>query len=209
MTIPPSPEQPPYQPGPTPPGTPGPSWGWPPPGPGEPFDGAATPNDLGRPLYGASLGQAIGRFFRGYVRFSGRASRSEYWFSRLFVALVSIVALVPLYAGLFLSVDWDKRVYHEYTDGTTSVSTGAVEFEQHPAGLALFAIGLGALILFQLATVIPNLSITWRRLHDGGFPGALWFLGFIPFGGVAVLVLTLLPPKPAGRRFDPGVRAGV
>lgn len=31
-----------------------------------------------RPLYGATLGQAFGRFWKKYATFSGRASRSEY-----------------------------------------------------------------------------------------------------------------------------------
>ena len=43
---------------------------------------AYTPNPsevpLSQPLYGATMGQAINRFWKKYVVFSGRASRSEY-----------------------------------------------------------------------------------------------------------------------------------
>ncbi|MBF9319484.1 DUF805 domain-containing protein [Mycobacteroides chelonae] len=45
--------------------------------------GATDPRDLTLPLYGATFGQAITRFFRSYARFSGRASRSEYWWVML------------------------------------------------------------------------------------------------------------------------------
>ncbi|OWV78277.1 hypothetical protein ATY78_12985 [Rhizobium sp. R635] len=36
------------------------------------------------------FGQAIGSYFKNYVTFRGRASRSEFWYSTLFVALVAI-----------------------------------------------------------------------------------------------------------------------
>jgi uncharacterized membrane protein YhaH (DUF805 family) len=40
------------------------------------------------------FGEAIAAGFRNYVRFSGRASRSEYWYWVLFVALTSLVARI-------------------------------------------------------------------------------------------------------------------
>lgn len=61
------------------------------------------------------FGKAIALFFKNYVNFSGRATRSEYWWAYLFTALVSFVAsyipavgpliLVALYIpGLSISV---------------------------------------------------------------------------------------------------------
>jgi uncharacterized membrane protein YhaH (DUF805 family) len=42
-----------------------------------------------------------------------------------------------------------------------------------------------------------------RRLHDGGFSGLLALLLLVPFAGaVAVLVLTILPSKPEGQKYD-------
>ncbi|MDF3336219.1 DUF805 domain-containing protein [Mycolicibacterium septicum] len=60
--------------------------------------GATDPRDLTLPLYGATFGQAVARFFRSYARFSGRASRSEYWWVQLAVATVAIfcVAIVAV-----------------------------------------------------------------------------------------------------------------
>lgn len=45
---------------------------------------------LSAPLYGASFPQAVSRFFRKYATFSGRASRSEYWWWVLANTLVAV-----------------------------------------------------------------------------------------------------------------------
>lgn len=66
---------------------------------GTPFDtypepepvGATDPGDLTLPLYGATFGQALSRFFRSYARFSGRASRSEFWWVMLTLGIVAVV----------------------------------------------------------------------------------------------------------------------
>ncbi|WP_135454186.1 DUF805 domain-containing protein [Mycobacterium sp. DL99] len=58
--------------------------------PSEPV-GATDPRDLTLPLYGASFGQAVSRFLHSYARFSGRASRSEYWWVQLAVAVVAFI----------------------------------------------------------------------------------------------------------------------
>lgn len=149
---------------------------WPPaPGPGEPFDGAADPRDLSRPLYGATLGQAIARFFRGYVRFEGRASLSEYWFARLFLAM--------------LMLGW---VFG------TAVVLSLPDSAGQPAAGAWITLG----ILATLGLALPSIASMWRRLHDANFPGPLWFLTFAPAGDLVLLVLLLMRSRPEGRRFD-------
>ncbi|MFS2180428.1 DUF805 domain-containing protein [Rhizobium pisi] len=50
----------------------------------------AGPNRFGGPPDAMGFGQAISSYFRKYVDFTGRASRSEFWFSTLFVVLVSV-----------------------------------------------------------------------------------------------------------------------
>ncbi|MBX4929053.1 DUF805 domain-containing protein [Rhizobium binae] len=49
------------------------------------------PNRFGGRPPAMDFGQAIASFFKNYVNFSGRASRSEFWYSFLFAFLVSIV----------------------------------------------------------------------------------------------------------------------
>ena len=137
---------------------------------------------LSVPLYGASLPQAVSRFFRKYATFSGRASRAEYWW----VALVHIL-VYGAFGALALSVG--------AATGTTT-STGVVMGPGVAAGL----VPLG---IWFLATLVPGLALTVRRLHDANFSGWTILLGLIPWvGELIVLIFTLLPPSPAGVRFD-------
>jgi len=152
------------------------------PGTGEPYDGAASAASLNRPLYGASFGQAVSRFFKNYATFSGRASRSEYWWVYLFMTLVTAVFSVLL--GITIASTGVAE------DGTAQLTGGAI------AVIVVFS-------LFGLATIIPSLALLWRRLHDANLAGPFAFLSLIPsVGSIIVLVMTLLPPKPEGRRFD-------
>lgn len=47
-------------------------------------------SDGDAPLYDATFGQAVSRFFRRYATFTGRASRSEYWWAYLFQSIVGM-----------------------------------------------------------------------------------------------------------------------
>ncbi|UOQ61645.1 DUF805 domain-containing protein [Leucobacter rhizosphaerae] len=166
------------------------------PGPGEPFNGAAHPDDLTRPLYGASPTQAVKRFFKNYANFSGRASRSEYWWVALFFAVVSIVPMFLYIFGLVTlgvsASSYDS--YSGYSSGSQA-GTGVGAVMLIIAGIIFLAIGLG--------TIVPSLAISWRRLHDANFAGPLYFLTFIPYvGGLVVLVFMIISSNPAGRRFD-------
>lgn len=163
------------------------------PGPGEPFDGATSPDQLQRPLYGASFGQATKRFFKNYANFKGRASRSEYWWAQLFIFLIELVPLALYIIGLvmmganFVAVEGSDVAAVESGLGT---------------GIALLTIGLILLIVIGLAVLIPSLAITWRRLHDSNLAGPFYFLALTSVGAIIVFVMTLLPSKPMGRRFD-------
>lgn len=133
---------------------------------------------LWRPLYGASFGQAIRRFFKKYADFTGRASRSEYWWFFLFAIVIAAV-----YETLLLVLG---------TVGNGGAGLG-------PIGWLLIAV----YVLWVLTMLVPSLALSWRRLHDANLPGPFFFLGFIPVvGWIILLVFYLLAPKPAGARFD-------
>ncbi|MGR4009348.1 DUF805 domain-containing protein [Leucobacter sp. 1207-22] len=171
------------------------------PGPGEPFDGAVNADDLTRPLYGASFGDAVRRFFKNYVNFSGRASRSEYWYAQLFLFLVGLIPAILMFIG-FAGIA-AAAFGSEYGNNAAVVAGG---------GTVVLAVIGGILVgLFTLATIIPSIAIGWRRLHDANLPGTLWLLNLasmIPvvnyvgwLASIAYLVLTIFPSKPEGRRF--------
>ena len=52
------------------------------------------------PFYRASPWEAVRRFFLKYFMFSGRASRSEYWYAFLFVVLSNIALTTTIVVGI-------------------------------------------------------------------------------------------------------------
>ncbi|SDH59105.1 Uncharacterized membrane protein YhaH, DUF805 family [Leifsonia sp. 98AMF] len=138
---------------------------------------------LWAPLYGATIGQAIKRFFTKYADFTGRASRSEYWWWILFSVIVAIVLEV-----LALGLGFAGATVND--DGTSTPGP-------------LFWIPGLLIAVWSLGTIVPHLALIWRRLHDADLAGPFFFLGFVPIvGGITVLVLTILPSKLEGARFD-------
>jgi uncharacterized membrane protein YhaH (DUF805 family) len=153
--------------------------------PPAPGTGYAPAGDvpLWAPLYGASFGAAVKRFFQKYADFTGRASRSEYWWWMLFYVLTLIVGEV-----LALVIGSIGATVND--DGTSTPGP-------------LFWLIAIVLLVWLLGTIVPHLALVWRRLHDANFAGPFFFLGFVPFvGGIVVLIFTLLPSNPAGARFD-------
>lgn len=73
------------------------------------------------------------------------------------------------------------------------------------------AASYGLLGLFGLALLIPNLAVSFRRLHDTN-RSAWWLLiALIPFvGGLVLLIFMVLDGTPGENRFgpDPKERAG-
>jgi uncharacterized membrane protein YhaH (DUF805 family) len=144
----------------------------------------ATGTPLSQPLYGASIGQAVSRFFKKYATFSGRASRSEFWWWYLVFAVVTAV----LYA-IAAAVGAAGATVSD--DGTTLVYGPS------------FWLGSIPYIAWGLATVIPWLALAWRRLHDTNRSGWWYFIGLVPVvGAIILIVFFLLPSDPAGARFD-------
>ncbi|WP_152347012.1 DUF805 domain-containing protein [Brevibacterium sp. CFH 10365] len=151
--------------------------------------GATSPDDLSLPLYGATFGQAVKRFFKNYVKFSGRASRSEFWWATLFCALIGLVPYVLFIIGAVMMAAAASA--DPYGGGAPS-----------GGGVALMGMGGVLLGVIFLATIVPSIAISWRRLHDAGFSGLFYLLTLTSIGGIVVLVMEILPPKPEGQRFD-------
>ncbi|WP_425513053.1 DUF805 domain-containing protein [Stenotrophomonas indicatrix] len=106
-----------------------------------------------------------------YAQFSGRASRSEFWWFQLFIVIVSI----PLYIVSF---------YAGYSGSQ---------------GLILASSGLS--LVMWLAFALPGIAATVRRLHDTDRSGWWLLLAMVPFAGLVLLVFLLLPSTPGGNRF--------
>ncbi|SDS04940.1 Uncharacterized membrane protein YhaH, DUF805 family [Brevibacterium siliguriense] len=151
--------------------------------------GAASPDDLSLPLYGASFGQAVKRFFKNYAKFSGRASRSEFWFAYLFLVLIALLPYILFIIGAVMMAA--SASADPYGGGAPS-----------GGGVALMGIGGVLLGVIFLATLVPSIAVSWRRLHDAGFSGLFYLLNLTSIGAIVVLVMEIMPPKPEGQRFD-------
>ena len=113
---------------------------------------------------------AYKNFFKGYVDFTGRSTRSEYWW----IWLTNMILLVPFYSAYFKALANPRNE------------------------TALMALGGIAIIymIFGLALMLPMLALTVRRLRDAGFHWALIFVIFIPMvGPLALLALLAMPTK--------------
>ena len=109
-------------------------------------------------------------FFKGYVDFTGRSKRSEYWW----IWLTNMILLVPFYSAYFKALANPRNE------------------------TALMALGGIAIIymIFGIALFLPGLALTVRRLRDAGFHWALIFVIFIPMvGPLALLALLAMPTK--------------
>lgn len=123
--------------------------------------------------------------WKKYATFSGRARRGEFWTFWLVNAVI---------AGVLEGVGF---AIGRNDDGTFNSS-----------GMALMVV-VG---LFGLASFIPNLAVTVRRLHDSGRSGGWFFIAFVPcIGGLWLLVLLLLGGTPGANQYgeDPRTAAPV
>jgi uncharacterized membrane protein YhaH (DUF805 family) len=137
---------------------------------------------LSQPYYGAPIGEAARRFWAKYSTFSGRASRSEYWWWALVEAVIWVL--------LALIAHWGGAGVQDSSGAMTGLNALGV----------LISI---VILLFALATIVPNLALTFRRLHDANLSGFFILLGLIPgVGGLILFILSLLPSNRLGSRFD-------
>ena len=115
---------------------------------------------------------AYKKFWTHYADFSGRSSRSDYWW----VVLCHVIVTAPLIiifwvsaVGSILSAAQDTT--YGYEPDPSAIFAGA--------GFAVIFIFI--LILYALATFVPNLAIIVRRLRDAGYHWAFLFLYVGPF----------------------------
>ena len=112
---------------------------------------------------------AYKNFFKGYVDFAGRSTRSDYWW----VWLGNMILYIPFFFA--------------YGNALANLRNES----------ALIALGGIAIIymVIGLALLLPSLALMVRRLRDAGFHWALIFILFVPLGSIVLLVLLAMPTK--------------
>ena len=130
--------------------------------------------------------EAVTAVFRKYADFSGRARRSEYWYSLLIYQIFGIT----------------------YQIFAISVSVGLLESET--SQIAMLNILFFFLALFVIGTLLPMLAVQVRRLHDIDKSGwnMLWFI--IPLVGFILMIVWYCRLGTVGEnRFGPDPLAPV
>lgn len=119
---------------------------------------------------------AYKKFWTSYADFSGRSTRSDFWWVVLAHYLVLIIGMAVF--ALLIGV------------------TGGFQDASSQPGFAITMIGLLLFSIYSLAAIVPSLAIQVRRLRDAGYHWAFIFLGFIPYlGGIILFIFNLMPSK--------------
>ena len=62
--------------------------------------------------------------------------------------------------------------------------------------------------IFSLVTLLPGLSVFWRRMHDIGKSGAWFFIALVPIVGAILLLVWLCRDSEAGdNAYGPNPKA--
>ena len=123
--------------------------------------------------------EAYKKFWKGYVDFEGRSTRSDYWFA--FLANMLIVVAFDVLFWVFLGM----------ASATDSSFLAVISFILL---LILFAYGIAAFL--------PGIAIAVRRLRDAGYNWPYIFVTFIPFVGSIILIVLLCKPTKVEYPFN-------
>ena len=119
------------------------------------------------------FGEAVKQAFSNGFVYRGRASRPAYWWFVLFEVIAAIVL------ELLIVI---PAVTHS------------------SAIVVLFVI---VVTIAWIYVTLVGLALTVRRLHDIDRSGWWVLIGLVPFGGIVLLVFTLLEGTPGPNRFQP------
>lgn len=137
--------------------------------------------------------KAYKKFWTHYFKFQGRSTQGDFWWPFACNSFIYLT-IMSLYYIFFVFT---------LSHFLVRVGTGG---ENRPTEYFLapwvpFATGVPiynlSRLIFILLILIPTISLTVRRLRDGGYHWALAFLLLIPFiGWIPILILCAMPSKP-------------
>lgn len=122
---------------------------------------------------------AMGKFFKNYFNFKGRTRRKDFWLTILGLVLVSVI--IELLAKV--TGNWAVTEVIEGTGVTVGQPTG------------IFATLAN---IWSIGTLIPNIALDFRRLHDTD--KRAWFLLWliVPLLGPIIILIRYLKGGDAG-----------
>lgn len=118
--------------------------------------------------------------FRKYAVFSGRSRRNEYWSFMLINTIIALVYIGMLFFGAYIS-SGDESVFNGIQMITNVLYYG-----------------------YGIASLVPGLAVTIRRLHDIGKSGWWYLIGLIPFvGSIVLIVFFCKDSEPGSNEYGP------
>ena len=123
--------------------------------------------------------EAYKKFWKGYVDFEGRSTRSDYWF-------VYLVNVLITFAYFLLQ----------------AVFGGLVAVTESSFLAVISLILLLIFFAFGIAAILPGIAVTVRRLRDAGYNWPYIFVAFIPFVGWIILIVLLCKPTKVEYPFN-------
>ncbi|MDO4666903.1 MAG: DUF805 domain-containing protein [Streptococcus sp.] len=112
---------------------------------------------------------AYKKYWSHYVDFSGRSSRSDYWW----VVLMNVIIVVPI-SIVFL-------IFSILTlDASIDYNSGVKNFAALLSVFSTLSVFFILIVIFWLVNLIPSYAITVRRLRDAGYHWAFIFLTLGP-----------------------------
>jgi uncharacterized membrane protein YhaH (DUF805 family) len=124
--------------------------------------------------------------YKRYFDFSGRSRRMEYWMFSLLWVIIAVVFDASIFATM---------------PSAEALQSGATMGSFGVAGMILGLLGL--------ASFIPSLAVTVRRLHDTNRSGWWWFIQLIPLiGFIVMLVFLVSDGTPGPNDYGPDPKGG-
>lgn len=124
----------------------------------------------------ATFSSSFKSFYKKYADFSGRSTRSEYWyavFANTLIILLLQMSILP--AGIFFAI-----------------------YSAIPKGMLIAAIvGESLCVIYALVSFIPGIAVSVRRLHDIDRSGWNLIWALIPAIGTILLFVYLLTDSEA------------
>lgn len=152
--------------------------------------------------------KAYGKFWKKYIDFESKSSVADYWWVFLINAIINVIGItavsVLVVMMIFPILFGEVIVYGDFSYSS-------------PFMIVIISISL-LWTLYELATLVPRIAITVRRLRDAGYPWGLVFisifsgiLGIIPIIGsflilaarVTMIVLLVQPTKKIEVKDEP------
>ncbi|WP_167849502.1 DUF805 domain-containing protein [Weissella confusa] len=112
-----------------------------------------------------TMWQAFINFWKGYVNFTGRSTRAEFWWMRLWSTIIFFVWLILFVIALVSDASVVNKL-DSITGKFDADSTLSFIGSLFSAPFTIIIVMIG--VLLALAMILPNIALTIRRYRDAG-----------------------------------------